>query len=205
MAVATLKAKSTALLDPDVQLMLRVQQDDSSAFAQLVERYSTKVYQQLYLTVSDREEAEDLTQEVFLRVYRHRKTYAPKAKFVTWLFHIVRNIARNCLRDRRRRPAFPVLSHSTEQQPNGLESVLSDHKAEAPSMPLERREMRELVQEALTRLARRQRVALELQQFDDQSYAAIAEVLDLSPQAAKSLLYRARNQLREELAAHLSE
>src|SRR5262245_20188401 len=98
MPVTTLKDKPPAHLDPDVQLMLRVQGDDPVAFQELVQRYGDKVYQQLYLLVTHREEAEDLTQEVFLRVFRHRKTYAPRAKFVTWLFHIVRNIARNALR-----------------------------------------------------------------------------------------------------------
>jgi RNA polymerase sigma-70 factor (ECF subfamily) len=203
MPVATLKNKPTALADPDVQLMLRVQRDEPAAFQELVQRFSDKVYQQLYLSVTHREEAEDLTQEVFLRVFRHRKTYAPRAKFVTWLFHIVRNIARNALRDRRRRPVFPLLFATSDGELDGMEAVLADHRFEGPSIPIEKRELRRLVRSALDRLHYRQRVALELQQYDDQSYGAIAEELDLTPQAAKSLLYRARNQLREELAPHL--
>jgi RNA polymerase sigma-70 factor (ECF subfamily) len=203
MAVATMKLKSPAQLDPDVQLMLRVQRDEPAAFQELVQRYTHKVYRQLYLSVTHREEAEDLTQEVFLRVFRHRKTYTPQAKFVTWLFHIVRNIARNALRDRRRRPVYPMFFITADGERDSLETVLSDHRIEAPTLPIEKRETRSLVRVALDRLNYRQRVALEMQQYGDHSYGDIAAELDLTPQAAKSLLYRARNQLREELAPHI--
>jgi RNA polymerase sigma-70 factor (ECF subfamily) len=192
-----------ALTDPDVSLMLRVQADDAEAFAQILRRHRLGVYQQLYLMVGHHEEAEDLTQEVFLRVYRHRKGYQPRAKFVTWLFHIVRNVARNCLRSRRRHPVLPLQAAPLQEQ-DVLEPILADSREEAPSQPLERRELRGVVRAALTTLQRRQRRALELQQYEECSYAEIANDLALSTKAAKSLLYRARNQMRQALTPYLA-
>ncbi|MCS6975935.1 MAG: RNA polymerase sigma factor [Gemmatales bacterium] len=192
-----------AVSDPDVQLMLRVRNGDAAAFHELLQRYRDKVYQQIYLRITHREEAEDLTQEVFLRVYRHRKRYKPTAKFVTWLFHIVRNVARNHLRDRRRRPLCRLLAVNADGELAELDALVSDPRSEGPTAPIEKSETCRLVRDALDRLHFRHRLALEMQQYEDQSYGAIARTLALTPQAAKSLLYRARNQLRLELAPHM--
>ncbi len=202
MTVGLKQAPANARHDPDVVLMLAVRMDDAAAFRQLIERYRDLVHQQLYLMVGSREEAEDLTQEVFLRLYRHRKTYLPRAKFATWLFHIVRNLGRNSLRDRRRRPALP-LSHIRHPDDSGVEPSLPDPREPGPTQPLERQELRQAVRSALDRLGLRQRRALELHQFEDRSYTEVADCMALSPQAAKSLLYRARNQLREALTPYL--
>jgi RNA polymerase sigma-70 factor (ECF subfamily) len=200
MIAAVMKPRSSALKDPDVRLMLRVKRDDAQAFATLLDRHSRNVCQQLYLMVGSREDAEDLTQEVFLRVFRHRKTYTAKAKFVTWLYHIVRNVGRNALRDRRRRPTLPLFAPPVESpELEGLDAVLADSRIPPPAEPIERVELGRVLRVALRTLGRRQREALELQHFDDQSYSEIACQLCLSPQAAKSLLYRARLQLREAL------
>src|SRR5439155_26636131 len=83
--------------DPEVGLMLRVQRDEPGAFAELVERYRPKVFGRLFRLFADRQDAEDLAQEVFLRLYRARKRYRPRAKFNTWLYHIAHNVARNAL------------------------------------------------------------------------------------------------------------
>ena len=199
--IATLaKMKQSALCDPDVRLMLRVRKGDAQAFTVLLGRHSRNVAQQLYHMTGSREDAEDLTQEVFLRVYRHRKTYKAKAKFVTWLFHIVRNVGRNALRDRRRRPAMPLLNGGQEvRDQEGVGAALADPRSSPPSERLERREACTLLMGAMRRLGRRQREALELQHFEHRSYADIAYEFALSPQAAKSLLYRARLQLRDAL------
>jgi len=162
------------------------------------------VYQYLYLRVGHREEAEDLTQEVFLRVFRHRRGYRPTARFATWLFHIVRNVARNALRDRRRRPGYQFVALDGDDGLAQGEDLVCDPRNESPAMPLEKNETRQLVQAALDRLHFRHRLALQMQQYEDQSYGDIAALLALTPQAAKSLLYRARNQLRLELAPLLS-
>src|SRR6476646_9353610 len=97
-----------ALRDPDIRLMLRVRDDDNEAFAELVEVYHTRLVGVMQHLVGKAEEAEDLAQEVFLRVYRTRKKYHPKAKFSTWLFTIANNLALNALRSRQRKPSIPL-------------------------------------------------------------------------------------------------
>jgi RNA polymerase sigma-70 factor (ECF subfamily) len=190
--------------DPDVARMLRVKGGDDGAFAELVAGHQTGVRQQLFLMVGDRDDAEDLAQEVFLRVYRHRDRYRPAAKFVTWLYHIVRNVGRNALRTRRRRPTLP-LGAPMPADAAERELLPPDERTEAPSRPMERGELRQVVRTALGGLHRRQRDALFLQQFEDRSYLEIADRLALSPKAAKSLLYRARNQMREALEPYLAD
>ncbi len=184
------------LEDPDVVLMLRVQRDEPGAFAELVQQHWAGVFGRFYRRLGDRQEAEDLAQEVFLRVYRHRHRYQPRAKFGTWLFHIVQNLGRNAMRSRRRRPWTRLGALASPSGEDFLtEQVLTD-RAEAPSRPLERAELAGAVRAAVSRLADRQRTAMELHQFQDWTHAEIAAEMDMSPKAAKSLLYRARNQLR---------
>src|SRR5947208_15025974 len=92
--------------DPEVQLMSRVRAGDEAAFRQLQERYAGRVLGYFCKQLRDRAEAEDLTQEVFLRLYRSRDRYQPRARFATWIFHIAHNVARNAMRSRRRRPCL---------------------------------------------------------------------------------------------------
>src|SRR5262245_38321912 len=97
-----IRGEGTYLRDPDVLLMLRVGDGDDDAFEELVGRYWSRVFAHLFRRLGDRQEAEDLTQDVFLRLYRYRLRYRPRAKFITWLFFITQNVARNALRSRRR-------------------------------------------------------------------------------------------------------
>jgi RNA polymerase sigma-70 factor (ECF subfamily) len=184
--------------EPDVQLMLRVQRDEPGAFAELVAQYWPRVYGQFCKQLGDRQEAEDLAQDVFLRLYRNRRRYQPRASFATWLFHIARNVARNSIRGKRRRPVVSLTQLSRPGHDEPFEERLSANRQEPPTKSLERDEVSRVVREAMAGLARRQRAALELQ-FQDWSYSEIAAELDMTPKAAKSLLYRARMQLRETL------
>ena len=181
-----------SLEDPDVRLMLRVRDGDAAAFAELIGSYSTRVFGYLYRQIGDRAEAEDLTQEVFMRLYRARERYQPTARFGTWVFHVTQNVARNALRSRRRRPWVP-LDGTFGEQGQPLD------RSEAPSRPMERCELADAVRTAVAGLGSRQRAAVELHQFHDCTYAEVAAELDMTPKAAKSLLYCARNQLRESL------
>src|SRR5204863_2315295 len=97
-----------ALRDPDIRLMLRVRDDEPGAFEELVGRYQHRLVGVMNHLVGNAEEAEDLAQEVFLRVYRARQKYRPRSKFSTWLFTIANNLALNCLRSRQRKPAVPL-------------------------------------------------------------------------------------------------
>jgi RNA polymerase sigma-70 factor, ECF subfamily len=155
------------LCDPDVQRMLRVRDGDDSVFPQLVENYQDRLIGIFAHMLRDRQAAEDLAQDVFLRVYRARKGYTPTAKFSTWLFRIANNLASNKLRYAARRRE--VTLKASESGPLGLrpeEQLISD-------------------------------------KFEHMSYVDIAAAMDLSVQAVKSLLSRARGQLRTQLEPYL--
>jgi RNA polymerase sigma-70 factor (ECF subfamily) len=188
---------STLAADPDVLLMLRVQRDEPGAFAELVTAYWSRVFGRFVRQLCDRQEAEDMAQDVFLRLYRSRKRYRPRAKLSTWIFFIARNVGRNAIRRRRRKHLTPIgLPFDSEDFPGFLKPT--DESA-APTRRIEQAELAGIVRTAVAGLNRRQRRAVELQ-FDDQSYSEIATALDMSPKAAKSLLYRARNELRDALS-----
>jgi RNA polymerase sigma-70 factor (ECF subfamily) len=189
-------ASEARLRDPDVVLMLRVQRDESGAFEELVSVYWSRVFGRFFRQFGDRQEAEDLVQDVFLRLFRNRKRYRPRAKFATWLFHISRNVARNAIRTRRRRPVTPMAFQTDCDDEAPLRGRVAE--TDVPSRRLERAEVARLVRSAVASLKGRQRVAVELQ-CRDHSYGEIAAELDMTAKAAKSLLYRARNELRQTL------
>src|SRR5262245_19829393 len=168
--------------DPEVELMLRVQADEPGAFAELARRYWSRVFGHFCRQLGDRQEAEDLTQEVFLRVYRHRKRYQPRAKFATWLFHIIQNLIRNALRFRRRHPHLRAGWLEAAGTGRPVEYLLHD-RCGPPSQPLERHEAVRMVRTALADLADRQRTAIELHQFHNRTYAEVAAEMDMSPKA----------------------
>jgi RNA polymerase sigma-70 factor (ECF subfamily) len=192
-----------ALRDPDVRVMLRVRDDDPAAFAELVGLYQHRLVGVMHHIVGSTHEAEDLAQEVFLRVYRTRKKYRPTAKFSTWLFTIANNLALNALRNRQRRPAVPLdVSDSGPLGPRPAEQLVQNRDASA-SAALQHAELTARIRRALDTLNERQKVAVILNKFEDMGYAEIAEVMGLSAKAVKSLLSRARCRLREELRAFI--
>jgi RNA polymerase sigma-70 factor (ECF subfamily) len=185
-------------LDPDVRLMLEVRDDNAAAFEELVLRYQDRLMNILKPLVGDVGQAEDLAQEVFLRVYRSRKSYEPSAKFATWFFTIANNVVLNARRSRNRRHEHTISSH--DSGPLGarpLDVLLSTSSSQMPARLLEKAEMRDIVRMALESIPERQRLAVLLCKFEGLSYADIAAALELTPQAVKSLLSRARINLRE--------
>jgi RNA polymerase sigma-70 factor (ECF subfamily) len=193
-----------ALRDPDVRLMLEVRGDNAKAFEELMLRYQGRVVAILEHLVGGRDLAEDLAQDVFLRVYRARKTYAAGAKFSTWLFTIVNNVAYNAMRSRSRcREVGLRPSPSASTGAHVLERLAQASSSQNPTRQLDKAEMRDVVRLALESLNERQRMAVLLNKFEDMSYADIAQALDMSPQAIKSLLSRARTNLREVLEPYL--
>lgn len=190
--------------DPDVRLMLQVRDDVQGAFETLVERYQHRLLGVLAHLVGSVEEAEDLTQDVFLRVYRARKGYRPRARFSTWLFTIANNLALNHLRGKGRSPTVTLdggdVSSSQPAAPLKKQALARDG---TPSTQLRQVELSEVVREALGTLGEDQKVAVLLNKFEDMSYAEIAEVMGRSEAAVKSLLARARNHLREQLEPYL--
>jgi RNA polymerase sigma-70 factor (ECF subfamily) len=143
-------------------------------------------------------EAEDLAQDVFLRVYRSRKTYEPSAKFATWFFTIANNVVLNARRSRSRRHEHTLAAHdSGPLGPRPMDVLLTVSSGQMPARLLDKAEMRDVVRMALESIPERQRMAVLLCKFEGLSYSDIAAALELTPQAVKSLLSRARVSLRE--------
>jgi len=189
------KTKNRWLDDPEVRLMLGAQSGDEDAFRQLVDRYRARIFGFFCRRLGDHQEAEDLTQDVLLRLFRARTSYQPRARFSTWVFHITQNVARNAVRFRQRHPSVRLTAAANDERL--LDGLLS--AADTPSAPMERAELAGVVRAAIADLGERQRAALELHQFHDHTYAEVAAQLDMTPKAAKSLLYRTRNLLRARL------
>ena len=186
--------------DPDVRLMLEVRDGSAAAFEELVLRYQDRLITVLEHLVGNRDSAEDLAQEVFLRVYRARKRYEPGAKFSTWLFTIANNVAANARRGRARRREVTLRSRdSGPLGPRPLDVLLQVSSGQIPARQLDKAEACDIVRLAVAALNERQRMAVLLSKFEGMSYVDIGETMELTPQAVKSLLSRARNALREVL------
>ena len=193
-----------ALRDPDIRLMLRVRADEAGAFEQLVLLFQQRLVVIMKPMVGSREEAEDLAQEAFLRVYKSRKNYHPKAKFSTWLFTIANNLALNSIRSKRRRPQVSYLTSESgqQQQQVGIDQRLPEKQSQ-PEIHLHNVELADVITKALDGLNERQRMAVVLNKYEDMNYADIAVVMGLTPKAVKSLLSRARVKLREVLKKYI--
>jgi RNA polymerase sigma-70 factor (ECF subfamily) len=192
-----------ALRDPDIRLMLQIRGDEPGVFEQLVERYWHRLVVVITHRVGIPQEAEDLAQEVLLRVYLARKKYRPRSKLSTWLFTIANNLALNCLRTRRRKPVISL--DRRDSGPLGArraEQVIHDPGA-GPMQRVLKAELAERIRAALDTLNERQRMAVVLNKFEDMNYAEIAEVMGLTTKAVKSLLSRARENLRAALSAYV--
>jgi RNA polymerase sigma-70 factor (ECF subfamily) len=185
--------------DPDIRLMLQAQAGEPGAFEQLVRRYRHRILGFLHHLLDDIEEAEDLAQEVFLRVYRARKRYRPCSKFCTWLFTIASNLAMNSLRARRRKPAVSLQSY--EAGPSA-EELIPDRQV-GPAQRAQTLEMGQRIHAALDSLKERQRRALVLNKFEGKSYAETGAAMGLTVKAVKSLLSRARLKLRAALQGYV--
>ncbi|MBD3674328.1 MAG: sigma-70 family RNA polymerase sigma factor [Planctomycetaceae bacterium] len=184
--------------------MLRVKAGDDEAFSRLVTSYQDRLIGLFFHLVRDRAVAEDLAQETFLRVYRARLGYEPRAKFSTWLFHIAHNLASNKRRDRGRRKEVKL--NPSDSGPMGArpeEQILKDKSSLMPTRQVDKAELQKIVQEALTELNERQQMAVLLNKFEGMSYADIAETMEMTPAAVKSLLSRARETLRGKLESYV--
>ena len=188
---------SLAALD-DAQVMLRVRDGDDAAFNYLVERYRRAMIGFMYRMVHNAAIAEELSQEVFLRVYRSRGSYSADAKFTTWLYRIATNLAVNHARDNKHERPEEKSSLDEVNEETGLAMDVADPK---PSVEQEilRRERLRAIRQQVDALPERQRMAVMMHKFQELDYRQIAEVLHLSESATKSLLFRAYETLRESL------
>lgn len=184
--------------------MLRVQGGDAVAFEQLVRRYQARLIRILRHIGTSDDSGEDLAQDVFHRVWRARAGYQPTAKFSTWIFHIAHNVASNAIRDRKRRKE--VQAYSPSRSDSSIMSLDQMALASTGGMPVRRLdnvERAQMVRLAVEALNERQRMALLLCKFEGLSYQEIADAMDLSVQAVKSLLSRARVNLKQLLEPYV--
>ncbi len=199
-----LKARKYELLDPDVRLMLQVRDGNAGAFESLVARHQNKLVTVLSHLVHNRSLAEDLAQDVFLRVYRARERYVPTAKFSTWLYTITHNVASNAMRKASRRKEVNLKSSPSGSMPvTPLDTMAKAKSSLMPTREIARTEVSVIVREAIQKLGDRQRMAMLLSRFEGMSYQEIADTMELSTQAVKSLLSRARGNLRDILEPYV--
>ncbi|MBZ5642059.1 MAG: sigma-70 family RNA polymerase sigma factor [Acidobacteriia bacterium] len=184
----------------DVQLMLDVKAGDDQSFELLLRRYRTPLVNFLYRMVRDPGVAEELAQEVFLRVYRARKEYAPSAKFTTWMFRIATNLALNSVRDNRHRQMEISMDHSVNPGDDDPPAMQVADGAPTIEQEMVARTRAEMILKAVHALPEKQRAAVLLHKYQELDYDEIARILECSESALKSLLFRAYETLRAELA-----
>ena len=182
--------------------MLDVKAGDEQSFGLLLQRYRTPLVNFLFRMVRSREQAEDLAQEVFIRVYRAREEYVPSAKFTTWLFRIATNLALNSLRDHRHQKLevsmdAPLVADAEDGDEKPFEVADKHPTIEQELVEEDRKKM---IRHAIEKLPEKQRAAVLLHKYQELDYAEIAKILSVSESALKSLLFRAYETLRVELA-----
>lgn len=182
----------------DAEIMLRVGAGDDAAFDYLVEKFRRPVVSFMYRMAHNQAVAEELAQEVFLRVYRSRTTYAAEAKFTTWLYRIATNLAVNHARDTKNERTAPSVSLDEPDQETGSKPDVADKSLTAEQQLL-RTERMAAIKHHVMELPERQRMAVLMHKYQEMDYREIAQVLKLSESATKSLLFRAYETLREKL------
>src|SRR6202167_1274280 len=186
-----------AMTRSDVQLMLDVKAGDEASFNLLLQKYRTSLVNFLYRMVRNTPTAEDLAQEVFLRVYRARKQYSPSAKFTTWMFRIATNLALNSVRDNRHRQTDVSIDVPLEEDEKPVQLPTREMRIDEHMIE---RDRSEFIRRTIQALPEKQRVAVLLHKYEEMDYAEIAKILDCSESALQSLLFRAYETLRVQLA-----
>ena len=184
----------------DVRLMRLVARGDTSSFEKLIERHQSLVIGTVARMLGSNSDVEDIAQQVFIRVWKSASRYVPRAKFTTWLLKITRNLVFNELRRSKSRAQTPIQSEASTE-----EMQLKDESNPAPDASLLESELQEAIEKAIGELPETQRMAVVLRRYEEFSYEQIADILDLSVPAVKSVLFRARTELRARLAHYLKD
>ncbi len=198
---ASLGTEGESCDQESVRLMLRVKEGDVKAFERLVELHQNVVIGTVTRMLGDVHDAHDISQQVFLRVWKSAPRYEPSAKFTTWMFTILRNLVFNEMRRRGRKKEVALEAESDEESPRQY----ADHAAPAPDHLAQQEELERALDKAIAALPEKQRLAVVLRRYDEMAYEDICEVLKMSLPAVKSLLFRARAELRKHLSAYLGE
>src|SRR4030095_7816149 len=194
--VRTVIGTGIGALDFDAELMLRVKDGDGASFGLLLEKHRSSVVHFLYRMVQNHAVAEELAQEVFLRVYRSRSTYEPTAKFTTWMFRIATHLALNALRDGKNERSQDRLDDDSGGLPV---RQVSDRRPSVEQSMVYAAKLDE-IRRAISVLPEKQRAAVLMHKYEEMEYSQIAKVLSCSESAVKSLLFRAYETLRARLA-----
>ena len=191
-------------VDEDAALMLEFQAGREEAFREIVSRNQAKVYSVVFRIIGNHAQAEDLVQEVFLRVFRTADRYKPMAKFTTWLYRVSTNVALNAIRARKK---VQILSLELSDSEDGTHRRrdIPDNGTPAPSADLDIAELEAKITEAVDALPENQKASFILNKYEHLNYQEIAEIMDCSTMAVKSLLSRARCNLRDAMRGYLGE
>jgi RNA polymerase sigma-70 factor (ECF subfamily) len=184
--------------EPEAKIMFEVAEGDLSAFRKIVELYQKPLINFIARFISDKTEAEDIAQEVFLRVFKAAGDYKPKSKFKTWLFTIATNVCLNEIRDNKSKPQLMDIFELNEA---GFLAIAPE--AYCPEKALKNRELGEVIQKAIKNLPEKQRIALLLQKYNGFSYSEISQIMGCSVSAVESLIQRARQNLKKMLSPYL--
>jgi len=186
-------------MDSDIELMLRVKDGDDGAFSELLKRYYTKILNYVYKYTYSRETSEDLTQEIFMRVYRSANSYKPEAKFSTWLYKIATNL---CLTE---------VTTSSKKKSSSLDEIqenigsIQDNTSVDQADVRYRLEMKEIIFSSMKILSENERSAIILCKYEQLSYDEVAEMLNCTVGAVKTYVYRGRSKLMEKLKPYLGD
>lgn len=182
----------------DVRLMRLIGKGDTVALEELIEKHQALVAGTIARMLGSNSEVEDIAQQVFIRVWKSARRYVPRAKFTTWLLKITRNLVFNELRRSKRHAHVPL-----QLEPGSEDSPIKDEVNPGPDASLLEVELQRTIERAILDLPETQRMALVLRRYEQLSYEQIAEILDLSVPAVKSVLFRARTELRSRLSKYL--
>lgn len=180
----------------DEDLMIECGKGDMSAFELLVRRYQDPLVNYIHLTIHDYHRAEDIAQETFLRVLKSAKRYEPTASFKSWLYTIATNLSRNEIRNRIRRNTY-FLEDMVDENEDVYHSAFMADSRYQPDILYEKKERQQLIKKALNQLPENQRLALTLVTYQELTYEEIAEILNCSIGAVKSLIHRARQNMKK--------
>ena len=190
-------------VDADADRMMRVQQGDLQAFEGLVDQYKRPIFNLVYRMLRDRDEAEDITQKVFIQVYRASDRYRPTAKFSTWIFTIARNLTLNEIRRRSRKPWTDSLDETMDGEGPAQRLDPPDHRARPANQELAHQEFLQCLEQAIDQLPENQRIAVLLCREGDISYEEMAKVMGCSLSAVKSLIFRGRETIKKRAQNYL--
>lgn len=187
--------------DPDVILMLKFKGGNKAAFEELLDKYQKPIINFIYRLIQDRSEADDLAQEVFIKVYNAADNYKPIAKFSTWIYTIARNLCLNKLRERKRKVVS--LDEDIPTNEGGVKREIAQVKEDSPYESASKHELQEMVKQAINSLPDNQRMAVILRRYQLLSYEEIAKTMHCSVSAVKSILNRAKESLKDKLKSYV--